>query len=252
MTFRNALIVILLSVSMPAYTASGFYLRAGAGYAAPKNTLFEDINCASTNPPALFGCQPGRDGRPIAARGDFDDILTLGLGLGYQLLPWLRAEVLLKHLPGTDFSGQANFLNVSGPQPVSAELDTTAIFALAGLDLPSLGPVKPFVGFGAGAASHDLGTLVYRFPALGADAVTRTVGGDHTDIAWIARAGLSVPVLPNMRVDLAVNYMDLGEVRSDAGPATIVRAGGTTVLEIAGTRADLELASVSLSLRYDF
>lgn len=49
-----------------------------------------------------------------------------------------------------------------------------------------------------------------------------------------------------------MRYLDLGELRTTAGPATIVRASRTFVLDIAGTRAEIEAWSLDLGLRWRF
>ena len=53
-------------------------------------------------------------------------------------------------------------------------------------------------------------------------------------------------------MELALRRTDLGELRTGAGAATIVRPSRTFTLDIAGTRADLETTGVVLALRHRF
>ncbi len=219
-------------------------------------TTFRDRNCAQASPPALFGCGPGNDGRPLGARGDFGSAVAFEAGIGFRFLPFLRAEALLGYRTGAEFSGDSNFLNTPEPQPVSASLDTvTAMFAgyveLAGLGL-ALGPVEPFLGAGIGIAHHDIGPVRYAFPGLSASATTVIQGGETTSFAAMLTAGVGMRLSERVTLDLAYRYLDLGQVASGAGPATITRTSGTRVLDIAGTKADLTSHGVALGLRFHF
>src|SRR5690606_33855073 len=104
-------------------------------------------------PPALFGCGPGIDGRPLGASGDFGSGATFDAGLGYRFSPAFRGEMQLTYRPGFAFSGTANFLATPGAQPVSGKLDSTSAMLvghvdLVGLGVPRLGPFEPFIGAG--------------------------------------------------------------------------------------------------------
>ena len=47
------------------------YLRGLVGYDWSRDANFEDADCASTSPAALFGCGEGEDGDTLGAYGDF-------------------------------------------------------------------------------------------------------------------------------------------------------------------------------------
>jgi hypothetical protein len=103
--------VVLPSHSEPAPTQpaatskreSGAYGRLGAGVNWPETGGFKDTNCASKQPPALFGCGAGNNGRRLGATGGFDPALVLEGGLGYRFNRWIRAEALLSWQPDLDF-----------------------------------------------------------------------------------------------------------------------------------------------------
>ena len=117
------LVSFAIAINLPGAAAAepGVYLRGALGVDWSTSTRFEDEDCAQQQPPALFGCQAGRDGRPIGARGDFGRSIALEGGIGYRLLPFLRAEIVVSYRPNYGFSGEANFLNVTGDQPVSGD-----------------------------------------------------------------------------------------------------------------------------------
>lgn len=244
--------VLTLAASAPSMAADDFYARLGIAAEWSRDAHFRDRDCSATAPPALFGCGPGRDGRGLGARGDFGSGQVFDVAVGRRFSPMLRGELLLTHRRGFDFDGQANFLDVSGPQPVGGNLRSTALFAAVYADLARMGRVQPFVGAGVGLAHNRVGSMRYAFPGLGANATTTVSGGSHTGFAWMAAAGVNIALDAGWSMDVAWRYADLGRVRSDHGDATIVRSSGSFGLDIAGTRARLRTHGLSLGLRRSF
>jgi opacity protein-like surface antigen len=230
----------------------GFYARLGAGVDWPDGSRYSDSNCASTQPPALFGCFNGNDGRRLGAYGDFDATPVLDAAMGYRVNAWVRAEALLSWRPDMDFSGNSNFLGAGANEPVSGSVSSVAGFGVAYVDLPRIGKVRPFLGAGLGVARNRMGAMTYAFPTLSATATTTTPGGSSSELAYLLTAGISVPLGDRLDLDLAYRYTDLGKVQTDAGQATVVRSSGTRSLAIGGTNADLQSHGVMLSLRYAF
>lgn len=244
---------LLAALAIPAQAQAqerDLYLRYGLALEWSENTRWHDADCAQTQPPALFGCGMGIDQEPLGAQGDFDQAGVIDLGLGYRLSPNWRVEAQLSWREGLDFSGQANFLGVSGAQPVEAEGDSLAALLAGYLDLPALGPVRPFIGLGVGLASNSSSRVHYHFPGLGAEAATATRGERENQFAWQASLGASMNLRAGLDLDLAWRYTDLDEMQSAAGDALIVRQSGTRVIDVGATAADLETQGVSLSLRY--
>ena len=242
-----------LAAPPPAHAASRVYLRGSVGWDESRDTTVSDLDCASTTPPALFGCGAGIDGKPLGARGDFGDTVAVELAAGFDLGSRTRVELALQSRPGLTLGANANFLGVSDDQPVSADADSLAAFVIGAVDLgrPDW-RLQPFVAAGLGAARNEIDRVRYEFPSLGPEAATIVRGGSHTDFAWTAAAGLAYRLNDAATLELAVRYADLGEVRTDAGTATVVRSADTFELEIAGTRADLRTTGVTLGLRYRF
>lgn len=230
----------------------GFYGRLGIGANWPDNSSFSDNNCTSTNPPALFGCVIGDDGRPLGAAGAFQTSPVLDAAVGYRVNDWLRAEALLSWLPNVPYSGQSNFIGAGADQPVSGSLWSLAGFGVAYVDLPRIHAIRPFIGAGLGLAHQRLGSMTYAFPELAANATTTTPGGASNNLAYLLTAGISTPLNNRLDLDLAYRFTDLGQVRTASGQAQVVRANGTRTISIGGTQAELRSHGVILSLRYAF
>lgn len=249
---RGSLVTaLLLASSAPGLAAPPLYVRAAVGFEESGDVTVEDLNCASTAPPALFGCVVGSDGRPIGARGDFGDSAAFEIAGGVELGRRTRLELALASRPGLELDAEANFLGVEGEQPVRADAESLSALLVVALDLGR--PhwrLQPFVAAGAGVARNEIDEVTYAFPGLGAEAVTVVRGGEHDDFAWSAAAGASYRLTESAFLELAIRHTDLGEIRTDAGEATVVRGSGTFTLDIAGTRAELDTTGVTLGLRY--
>jgi opacity protein-like surface antigen len=228
------------------------YLRLGVGFDGSLAATFRDSDCASVQPPALFGCGAGRNGEPLGASGAFGSGVVLDAGLGVRLNRWLRAEGLFTYRPAYEYNGEANFLQTAPPQPVYANLSSIAAFGVGYVDLPKISRLQPFIGAGVGAARNRISAVTYGFPTLAPDASTTIAGGTTTGLAWLLTAGVAIPLNEQLSLDLAYRYTDLGTVQTDAGSATIVRPAGSKTLDIAGTQSALKTHGAMLSLRYAF
>jgi opacity protein-like surface antigen len=249
-----ALLVMALGASgAQAQSHPRWYVRGALGIESARDTVVRDRDCRATTPPALFGCGLGADGRALGARGALGDPSLLEGALGLELGSRSRLELALQHRSDLDLAAQANFRGVAGAQPVTAEGSSRAALAIASVDLgPEVWRLRPFLSGGLGIAHNETGDVLYGFPAIAPGALTRVVGGSHTDFAWSCAAGASWRLSAATHLDLALRYADLGVLRTDDGGATIVRPTRALELAIAGTRARIETYGVSLSLRHRF
>jgi opacity protein-like surface antigen len=252
-----ALAATILPATVPA-ADDGPYLRGGLGLSVSRDTRLKDEDCSSTVPPALFGCANGPDGVSIGARGDFSDTPLAEVALGYSR-QWLRVEAVLSWRPSYDFDGQANFLNVPlGQQPVSGKVDSLSLMGAAYVDLAKVvsawrdARIQPYVGAAVGAARNETERMTYRFPSIGAEAVTITPDGSWSGLAYSLTAGVSIPLGAATTLDVAYRYVDLGRVETDVGVAAIRRPSTSLDLTIAPTRADLRGDELLVSLRHAF
>lgn len=244
---------LLLGLAQSAQ-AEGWYLRGGLGYEHTRSARFADVDCTSTQPPALFGCVAGSDGRRIGAYGDFGKGWMGEVAVGRALSPWLRAEVSYARRGGLDFRGNANFLAVGAQQPVEASFTSQSIMMnlyadlspLAGLDT---GRFQPYVGVGLGAARNRLGSSLYRFPEnTGRHQSSVVPGSTQTGLAYMLTVGTGVRIDTRLTLDFALRYSDLGRVETDRGAMQMNHVPAGIVIN--PTRAELRSHGVMIGLRY--
>ena len=108
--------------------------------------------------------------------------------------------------------------------------------ANAYLDLGTWWYVTPFVGFGAGAAFHRTSALTdvgINTDGLGASAFGfANVDRTTTAFAWAAHAGLAYSVTPNLKLEFAYRYLNMGNAVTSE-----VQCGATGCGTGAGPRA---------------
>ena len=227
--------VLLVLASVPARAADGF-LRVGGGWDRSTSAVLRDRDCASTSPPALFGCG-------FEARGSFDETTPWELGAGIELSRG-RVEIAFAHRD-LEWAGESNFTGVTGSQHVSAKGRSQSALLITSFDVTG----RIFVTAGAGVARNEVGGSTFSFPGLAPEAITIIPGGRHTGFAWLAGVGTTVPLTSSLHLDVSLRYQDSGELRSEAGPATIVRPRGTLTLEIDETRTAMKSLGAMVSLR---
>ncbi|MXY32492.1 MAG: porin family protein [Boseongicola sp. SB0664_bin_43] len=255
---RLATVTALASMSLcpGAAGADEFYLRGGLGLDWASDAAFTDIDCSSTVPAALYGCGTDRDGAPRRSLGDFGRIAVLELGLGYAPAGAMRYEILVEHRPRYGFEGRANFLAPDRQQSVAADVSSVSGMLAAFADFPELGSggraaITPYVGAGVGAVRNRIGMTTMTFPAT----TTSVRGGSRTDLAWMATAGVSVPLNERLGLDVAWRYTDLGEVHTGMGEGGVMWRDGSRdpiALDLAPTWARIRSHGLRVSLRYSF
>jgi opacity protein-like surface antigen len=246
---RFSLFLVLLVAPLPLFAQS--YVRAGFGIERSGGVTLRDVDCGSTQPPALFGCDDGPDGLPFGARGDFGSSAAVEIALGRKSGRG-RGELVVT-TRGFQLDAGANFTGVTGHQPVNADLRATSAMLAFEYDVAPEGwHVRPFVTAGAGLSHNEIGSITFSFPGIAPDAVTILRGGTETDFAWRAGAGLAFLISKNLTLDLTAHYNDLGAVRTKHGNATIIRPNRRLELDIAAVETELETTGVTLSLRQRF
>jgi opacity protein-like surface antigen len=238
-------------------TASGWYVRGALGYEYSLTSNFSDTDCASTNPPALFGCVNGSDGQPIGAYGDFGHFPLAELAVGRQFLPWLRADLAVSYRFNMDYEGNANFLSVGLSQPVFAKADSLTGMANVFIDINgffkpgTLWRFQPYAGGGVGLAYNRIGEMTFLFPENpGAHKISATPSGDRKDFAFMLAVGTGFALTEKLILDVAWRYFDLGRVETSPGNMFMdIRPEGIAISSI---ESRLRSHGVTLGLRYHF
>ena len=243
-------------VSNAATASEGFYFVTGVVFDWSAETRFQDKNCSSTSPSALYGCGKGIDGAPLSARGNFRTLAGLDLGIGYVMAPSLRLEAVMQYRPGFSFKGSSNFVQTADRQDVSADLSSlhgllAGYWDLNEFGLPGIGSLRPFIGGGGGLSRIDSDETRMEFLKT----TTVVPGGQQVNFAWVLTAGVAKSLGERVTLDLAWRYTDSGTVETGQEKGWIVwRDGSRDPLEIdlAETRANLASHGLRISLRYEF
>ena len=171
------------------------------------------------------------------------------LGIGYAATPLLRFEAMLRYRPGFTYQGNANFVQTTGNQEVTAELSSVSGTLPAYLDLPGFGPFRPFLGSGGGLNVVDFEETHMTFPNTN----TIVPSGRHVDFAVMMTAGFATALWANMTLDVGWRYTDWGLVATGVDSGRVIWRDGLRdplELELAETRAKLSGPGLLLSLRY--
>jgi opacity protein-like surface antigen len=243
-------------LSPPVASASGWYWRGALGYEGSKGADFSDTDCASTHPPALFGCVNRSDGKPIGAYGDFGRFPLVEAAFGREIMPWLRADVAVTYRFNMDYEGNANFLSVGSHQPVSAKADSLSGMINAFIDIKGLagnmfGRFQPYVGGGIGLAYNRIDPMTFRFPENpGAHKISITPAGDRKTFAFMLTIGTGIVLTESLSLDIAYRYCDLGDVGTSSGNMYMdVRPAGIVINDI---EAPLKTHGLTVGLRHHF
>jgi opacity protein-like surface antigen len=141
--------------------------------------------------------------------------------VGYQFNNWFRADVTGQYRGNSNFKGTDLFqsFDAGGPAPAfdtySASKSELLFLANVYADLGTWWCVTPFIGAGIGASRvtisnfTDAGGIPLGFPN-GGPSFAYALQCSKWNFAWAAHAGLAYKVSPNLTVELAYSYVDLG------------------------------------------
>jgi opacity protein-like surface antigen len=204
----------------PAAEFGGWYLRGDIGFS---NQLVKDVKL--NNPAQYAGLSS------FNQTTNFDTGGTYQLGVGYQFNNWFRADITGQYRGKSSFKGTDLVTFPWGGATASGVDNYTAsksewLFLVNGYaDLGTWWCVTPFIGAGIGTARvtvagfTDSGLTNANFTGLGAPVVSgppvasfATAATDSKwNFAWALHAGLGYRVTPNVTLELAYSYVNLGD-----------------------------------------
>jgi len=217
----------------------GSYFTGGGGFEDFGGWYLRgDIGMSNQKVGSLFNVLYNAPGTTVNAVGmGFDSAGIAGLGVGYQINPWLRTDVT------AEWRGKANFHGLDIVSFNGAPIGTDEYHAsksefltLVNLyaDLGTWWCITPFIGAGVGGSYNQLSGFQDNGVRYTAGALSNSVTYFDTNgkwnLAWAAHAGLAYKVNPGFTVELAYSYMNLGDAApgnfhafdgSIAGPSTI-------------------------------
>ena len=213
-----------------------FYLSGDVGVAFPERANFSDVDPNAPN--AAFG--PG-----VRSFGDMDHSVVFGGGIGYRWTPVFRTDLTLSYMPSLHFTGGDN---AGRGSTSSADIKPLVGLANVYVDLDGLMPgsfgrFQPYLGVGAGVARNEIGT----FNTTVSGANVAIAGATRTGFAWGGTVGVAYKLADHVLLDFFYKYFDVGEIRS----GTRASVGGTTVA-IGAVKADSDIHTVNLGVRFEF
>jgi opacity protein-like surface antigen len=150
----------------------------------------------------------------------FNTAGIFGLGVGYKVNNWFRADVTGEYRGNSQFFGTDA---IAFPGPGGFGTDTYhatksewVVLANAYVDLGTWWCMTPFIGAGVGGARVSIANFTdHGLTNNGGPALLPGLAfGDNVakwNFAWALHAGVAYKVTPNFTVELAYRYLDMGD-----------------------------------------
>ncbi|WP_424362212.1 outer membrane protein [Methylocystis parvus] len=198
----------------PPVEFGGWYLRGDVGVGA-----YELSGLRSTfNDPTVVVPAPLFNGYSIG------DAAFAGAGVGYQFNNWFRFDVTGEYRTAAQYSAIQSYTDIwsapgFSPCGIAARCHdvyhgqhSAAVFlANAYFDLGTWYGITPFVGGGIGFATNFLNNW-YDISAQPAGGFGYASDRTQTNFAWQVGAGLAYNVTPNLKLEVAYRYLDMGKM----------------------------------------
>lgn len=209
----------------PAPAFGGWYLR---GHIGMTNQALDNLDIDLYRDPSIAS-------HGWHDAGNFDSSPLFGAGIGYQFNEWFRADVTAEYRGKSDFRALdwINFTDGSfQTNEYGAQKSEWLIMANAYVDLGTWWNVTPFIGAGVGAARvtianyTDNGAHNVNYDAASGGyylggavpSFANASAASQWNLAWAVHAGLAYRVNPNLTLELAYSYVNLG--KGTTGPVT--------------------------------
>ncbi|RJF66583.1 porin family protein [Rhodopseudomonas palustris] len=150
----------------------------------------------------------------------FDAAGIYGIGVGYQFNPWFRADLVGQYRGNSNFKGTDRFTGTSFGTPYSgidnygASKSEWLVMANGYVDLGTWWCVTPFIGAGVGAARVTMAgftdTGINNLP-FSTTSFASAPTASKWNLAWALHTGLAYKVNPNLTLELAYSYLNLGD-----------------------------------------
>ena len=174
----------------------GWYIRGDVGYA------FSDARKDADKDKAI----PVGPGITVDVDTDFEDMYSVGGGIGHQINEFLRADITVDGFFNGEYSETTESvidLGVGAPindeTAQTAEFNAVLLMANAYVDLGTYAGITPYIGAGVGFAAIDYDEVV--FTSNGEPTGTTAEGEEELRLAWSLSAGASYDVTDNVAID---------------------------------------------------
>jgi len=242
----------------PAYQSapasdSGWYLRGDVGVGAQR---FEAFDHFQTNQNFVWPASW------TIVQKQTDDTTFVDFGVGYQVNNWLRFDATGEYRASAKFKVIGSYHEFcptnAGTATCFDQYDgshSAEVFMLnAYLDLGTWWCLTPFVGAGVGGAWNsvtsvsDLGIQNIFAPGFGYSASDAS----NWNLAWSAQAGLAYNVSSNLKLELAVRYMNLGSIKTPIVNCSSAGCSGTNGPAAFYTLTNFDSLDLKLGMRWMF
>ncbi len=196
---------------------SGWYLRGDVGVGANQ---ISDVTSTFTDPTVAVPA-------PMFNAYSIGDAAFAGAGVGYQFNSWFRFDVTGEYRTAAHYSAIQSYSDTwsapgASPCGVNARCydlyhgqQSAAVFlGNAYFDLGTWYGITPFVGGGIGFATNWLQNL-YDVSAQPAGGFGFASDRTQTNFAWQVGAGLAYNVTPNLKLEVAYRYLDMGKFNTN-------------------------------------
>jgi opacity protein-like surface antigen len=153
----------------------------------------------------------------------------VGVGVGYRFNNWLRTDVTAEFRGSENFDAKAQYTfcddffqpcqKVARNDLITGSLTSKVVLANAYfanfLDCCRMRGLVPFVGAGIGFAHHRVHGLTDIDNTPGYNATGFSGEFTKTTLAWAVHAGLGYQVSPNLTLEIAYRYLNMGDATSD-------------------------------------
>jgi opacity protein-like surface antigen len=206
----------------PVEDFGGWYLRGDIGFSNQSVKSVRNTNDALYAPVTSLTQTTG-----------FDTGGTFQVGVGYQFNSWFRADITGQYRGNTNFHGTdilratavaSNVYPYSGVDNYNASKSEFLFLANAYADLGTWWSVTPFVGAGIGASRVTISNFTDQSQVNTIfNQATNTYGpgaqpglasapaASKWNFAWALHTGLAYKVTPNVTLELAYSYVNLGD-----------------------------------------
>jgi opacity protein-like surface antigen len=151
---------------------------------------------------------------------NFNTAGIYGLGVGYRVNNWFRADVTGEYRGNSQFFGtdRITYPGGVGTDTYHATKNEWVVLANAYVDLGTWWCITPFIGAGVGGARVAVNGFtdqgIASNPIQPGPALAGLAYGDNVskwNLAWALHAGLAYKVTPNVTVEFAYRYLDMGD-----------------------------------------
>ena len=180
----------------------GWYLRGDIGFSNQRvSRLNNALDATATTSVQNLG---------------FNTAGIFGLGVGYKVNNWFRADVTGEYRGNSQFFGTdaVTFPGGFGTDTYHATKSEWVVLANAYVDLGTWWCMTPFIGAGVGGARVSIANFTDQGIVSGGPPVASLAFGDNVskwNLAWALHAGVAYKVTPNFTVELAYRYLDMGD-----------------------------------------